>query len=299
VGAAVILAGCGLGAGATPGAVTLTVTREFGAAPVPATGLLQVHGQETAMSLLTRNYTVATAYSGGFVESIDGHGGGQVDGEPTDWFYYVNGSEAPKGAAETKVQSGDAVWWDLHDWSQAEHTPAVVGSFPEPFLAGVEGKRLPVRVECAEPQGQACHTVTARLDAMGIPVGFAGLGPGGEDLDTLRVAVGPWSAVKVIPAADVLQQGPGASGVYARMAADGSSLEMLNARGAVTHTLTAGAGLVAAVRYSGQVPLWLITGTDPAGVKLAADDLDEATLHDHFAVAAEPTGTTVALPQAG
>jgi hypothetical protein len=296
---AALLAGCGLGAGTTPQAVTLTVTREFGAAPVPAAGPLQAHGQETAMSLLMRNYSVATAYSGGFVESIDGHSGGQVDGAPTAWFYYVNGSEAPKGAAETKVHAGDAIWWDLHDWSQAEHTPAVVGSYPEPFLEGVAGKRLPVRVECAEPQGKACRTVGARLSALGVPFGFAGLGPGGEDQDTLRVAVGPWSAIKVIPAADVLAQGPGASGVYARMSANGQSLQLLDASGKVTQTLDAGAGLVAAVRYSGQVPLWLITGTDAAGTDRAAEDLDEAVLHDHFAVAAQPNGAAVPLPQAG
>jgi hypothetical protein len=53
------------------------------------------------------------------------------------------------------------------------------------------------------------------------------------------------------------------------------------------------------VRYSGQVPLWLITGTDAAGVDRAAEDLNEAVLHDHFAVAAQPSGAAVALPQAG
>lgn len=299
VAAGALLAGCGLGAGAAPRAVSLVVTREFGAAPVPAAGPLRVHGQETAMSLLERNYPVSTRYGGGYAESVGGHAGGQVSGEPVDWFYYVNGSEAPRGAAETKVQSGDAIWWDLHDWSQAEHIPAVVGSFPQPFISGVGGKRLPVRVECAEPQGQACRAVTARLDALGIAVGFTALGPGGEDEGTLRVAVGPWSAVKVIPAANVLAQAPSASGVYARISAGGAAMQLLDARGKVTQTLGAGAGLVAAVRYSGQVPLWLITGTDAAGVNRAAGDFNETSLDDHFAVAVQPSGATVSLPQEG
>ena len=38
--------------------------------------------------------------------------------------------------------------------------PAVVGSFPEPFLNGIGGKRLPVRVECTDVAGSACRTVT-------------------------------------------------------------------------------------------------------------------------------------------
>ena len=43
-------------------------------------------------------------------------------------------------------------------------TPAVVGSFPEPFLHGIDGKRLPVRIECADARG-------ARLPAGRRPAG--------------------------------------------------------------------------------------------------------------------------------
>jgi hypothetical protein len=147
--AVVVLAGCGLGAGSTPSGVKLLVTSEFGARVLPASHPLEVKGQETAMSLLVRNYPVVTSDGGGFVQSVDKLSGGQVAGQPVAWFYYVNGVEATKGAAATNVHSGDRIWWDRHDWSQTEGVPAVVGSFPEPFLNGVEGKRLPVRVECA------------------------------------------------------------------------------------------------------------------------------------------------------
>ena len=147
---AATLAGCGLGAGKAPGGVQLTVTRDFGAHVLGRAGAPQVKGAETVMSLLVRNEKVTTKYGGGFVEDINGLSGGQeAGGDPLDWFYYVNGIEAPKGAAATNVHPGDHVWWDLHDWSQTDDVPAVVGSFPEPFLNGVEGKRLPVRVECA------------------------------------------------------------------------------------------------------------------------------------------------------
>jgi hypothetical protein len=54
-------------------------------------------------------------------------------------------------------------------------------------------------------------------------------------------------------------------------------------------TLTGSAGLIAATRYTEQEPEWLITGTDAAGVQLAASHLDEAALHDRFAVAITAT----------
>ena len=215
------------------------------------------------MSLLMRNYMVSTKYGGGFVQSVNGHSGGHVNGEPVDWFYYVNGVEAPEGAAETNVHRGDAVWWDLHDWSQTFYTPAVVGSFPEPFVHGVGGKRLPVRVECSEVESDACKTVDSRLRALGVPAGLAGLGPAGEIPDTLRVAVAPWSSLRALLAVEPLTRGPRTSGVYARISADGSSIALLNDRGQVSSTLGAGAGLVAALRPSGQEPLWVVTGTTP------------------------------------
>ena len=144
---AAALAGCGLGAGPAPGGVQLTVTRDFGSTVLGSWSAPRVVGQETVMSLLLRNAAVQTRYSGGFVQSIDGVAGGHERGRAVDWFYYVNGIEAPKGAASTNLHSGDHVWWDRHDWSQTEDVPAVVGSFPEPFLNGYEGKRYPVRVE--------------------------------------------------------------------------------------------------------------------------------------------------------
>ena len=111
------------------------------------------------MSLLMRNFSVSTRYGGGFVQSIDGLAGGQEDGQPVDWFYYVNGVEASDGAAARNVHPGDRIWWDRHDWSVTDSIPAVVGSFPEPFLNGIGGKRLPVRIECASVGSDPCRTV--------------------------------------------------------------------------------------------------------------------------------------------
>jgi hypothetical protein len=289
----VALAGCGLGAGPAPSAITLTVTRDFGARTVHSTSPAHVHGQETVMSLLMRNATVTTRYGGGFVQSIDGSSGGTTGGRPRDWFYYVNGVEAPQGASATNVHSGDHIWWDLRDWSETDSVPAVVGSYPEPFLNGIGGKRLPVRIECAAVSSAPCQTASARLRALGVPAALAAIGPGDEP-ETLRVLVGPWSALRGDPAVHQIELGPRSSGVYAHFAADGATLALLNEQGAVQRSLTAGAGLVAATRYAEEAPVWVITGTDSAGVELAAHALDAATLARRFAVVLAPGG--VALP---
>jgi hypothetical protein len=291
-----LLVGCGLGPGPAPTGVQLTVTREFGASVLHQSSAPHVSGSETVMSLLMRNNAVTTRYGGGFAESIDGHSGGQQAGQPIDWFYYVNGIQAPKGAAETMVYPGDHVWWDLHDWSQTEEVPAVVGSFPEPFLNGTGGQRLPVREECAEAESAPCRTVLARLRALGVPAALSTVVPG-EEPDTLRVLVGRWPALAVDPAAEGIERGPGSSGVYARMSTSGTTLTLLDAAGATTRTLTAGAGLIAATRYAESAPVWIVTGTDAAGVALAAQDFDQTTLHNRFAVALTGSGAALALPQ--
>jgi Domain of unknown function (DUF4430) len=286
---AIVLAGCGLGAGPAPSQVTLTVTRDFGAQAVHSWNAPQVRGQETVMSLLMRNATVATRYGGGFVQSVDGSSGGDTGGQPRDWFYYVNGVQAPQGAAVTNVHPGDHIWWDLHDWSQTDSVPAVVGSFPEPFLNGIDGKRLPVRVECAVLSSAPCQTVSSRLRALGVLAALAAISPGDEP-ETLRVLVGPWTSISGDPAARQIESGPGSSGVYARFFATGATLTLLNEGGAVARTFTAGAGLIAATRYAESAPVWVVTGTDAAGVEEAARAFDKAMLAHRFALALAPDG---------
>jgi Domain of unknown function (DUF4430) len=290
---AAALAGCGLGAGRAPGGVQLLVTRDFGARVLGSWSAPSLHGELTVMSLLERNAAVGTRYGGGFVQSVDGVSGGHERGASVDWFYYVNGVEAPAGAAATNVHAGDHVWWDRHDWSQTDHIPAVVGSFPEPFLHGIEGKRLPVRVQCASVRGGACQAVLSTLRAAGVPAAVAALGGGGPD--TLSVIVGPWSLIGRGEAARAISGGPAASGVYATFSADGRSLALLDEDGARRATLTGSAGLIAATRVGEEAPTWLVTGIDEAGLALASRAFDAQALDGRFAVAVTSAGTQ-ALP---
>jgi hypothetical protein len=287
------LAGCGLGPGQAPKGVSLTVTRDFGAKAVHASAHPKTAGAETVLSLLARNYPVGTRYGGGFVQSIDGLSGSQS----LDWFYYVNGVEADKGAAATNVQPGERIWWDLHDWSETDSVPAVVGSFPEPFLDGYEGKRLPVRVECSRAQGRACRTVAGRLQAAGVPAAISAIGAGASS-ETLRILVGPWHAVSIETVAEQLRKGPRTSGVYAIPAAGGESIALLDEDGRAVKRLSGDAGLIAAVRQGQTAPVWLVTGTDETGAEMAAQDFDEAALRDRFALAVTHAGA-LALPREG
>jgi hypothetical protein len=236
------------------------------------------------MRMLERSFNVQTRYGGGFVESIDGL---QGSGSRQDWFYYVNGVQAPQGAARTAIHRGDRIWWDLHDWSATDSIPAVVGSFPEPFIDGVDGRRLPTTLECATDVQTACQRVTSELTADHVPVASQLIGTGSGP-DTLGVVVGTWDEVKPEVAAELIAHGPSASGVYARFAgSDGNALQLLNADGHVARTLGAGSGLIAATADSSSEPTWLITGTDPAGVAGAAAALTPSALSDHFALAVQ------------
>jgi Domain of unknown function (DUF4430) len=294
--AAVALAGCGLGSGEEqPAGVSLTVSRNFGAEGLGRAKEGKVKGGETVMRLLQRRFDVQTRYGGGFVQEIEGVSGGRRSGRPVDWFYYVNGIEAEQGAAGRRLSAGDRVWWDHHDWGAAMRVPAVVGSFPEPFKSGSDGKRLPVRVDCAADSRRACEEVRTRLELAGVKGGGTATigqqaGPG-----VVRIVVGRWADVRRDPTAQRIERGPAVSGVFARFDPAGRRLALLEPRGNVVSTLGAGAGLVAATRFGDQQPTWVVTGTDDVGVAAAAAAVDEDRLRDHFTLAVE-NGRGVPLP---
>jgi Domain of unknown function (DUF4430) len=292
---AAVAGGCGLGAGdSKEGGATLLVTRDFGSRQLGSGDVDPIPGGETAMRMLQRDFDVETRYGGGFVQSINGVAGGREDGRPVDWFYYVNGVLADRGAAAHELAPGDRIWWDHHDWGATQDIRAVVGAFPEPFVSGTDGKRLPVRLDCADDAQEVCDEVGERLSEVGVKSGRSGAGGfGGEGV--LRVKVGRWAEVRKDSAVRRLEEGPRASGVFARPSAAGDEIALLDARGEAERTLRAGAGLVAATRMGGEAPTWIVTGTDSVGVAAAAAQLQESALKNHFAIAVEE-GRPISLP---
>jgi Domain of unknown function (DUF4430) len=297
IGAAAAAIGLRTGSGEVSGTVSLTVTHEFGAEPVADQTNAHAKSGDTVMRLLERDFDVHTRYGGGFVQEIDGIAGGREDGRPVDWFYYVNGIESPIGAAQRHVSPGDHIWWDRHIWQAAQRVPAVVGSFPEPFLAGENGQRIPVKVVCLAGVARSCDEVEQRLTqagATGVARSTIEQGPGEG---VLRVIVGRWADVRRDPVARTLERGPGASGVYVRIDPSGQHMQLLDELGQTVRTLGGGAGLVAATSQEGQQPTWVVTGSDDVGVDAAAAALQENRLQDHFAVAIS-AGHDIPLPTA-
>jgi len=295
--AALASGGCGLGPGEERrGHVELRVTREFGHRLLHATTRDRVRPGDTVMRLVQSGARVETAYGGGFVQSIDGLEG-RGGGGRHDWFYFVNGLEGDVGAADRRVRPGDVVQWDYRRWSGAMSVPAIVGAFPEPLVSGTGGRRLPVRLECADDRSRACGEASRRLTAAGVTPARAPLGdPAGGSV--VRVVVAPWALARRGSAGAKLEQGPQASGVFARFGRDGRRLELLGPEGRPARTAPAGTGLVAATVVEGGQRVWLVTGGDEAGVERAATALDRAKLRDRYAVAALPEGVA-ALPIVG
>src|SRR6185503_8273677 len=127
---------------------------------------------------------------------------------------------ADKGAADREVEVGDVIQWDNRDWTATQRIPAIVGAYPEPFRSGSEGERLPVRLECADSEGQSRQDVKDELTSVGARVSSSNLAPtGGREL--IRVLVGTWDELREVRTPATLEEGPEASGVFARFADDG------------------------------------------------------------------------------
>ncbi len=296
-------AGCGFGpGGSSEGTATLTVTRDYGSKTLVEAADTDPAESETVIRMLDREAEISTRYGGGFVQSIDGLAGDQAGGRRSDWFFYVNGIESDRGAAEIGVRGGDRIWWDYRDWSDAMRVPAVVGSWPEPFAqaSSEPGRRLPVRIECATAES-VCVTVADRLRGVGPRVRIEALDVdgGSPGAGSLRVLVGPWRAIRGNPAASL--RGPVASGVFATFKSGRRGrfeLVLADPRAEPRCGYRSRAGLVAAVEAPGGHSTWLVTGTDRSGVKRAAKVLDARDLRDRYAVAAPPRGPSFGVPVA-
>jgi hypothetical protein len=290
--AAALLAGCGLGAGdEREGGAELRVTRDFGREELGSIRLDTLREDQTVMRFLRSEFDVETSFGGRFVQAIDGLEGAGAAGA-SDWFFFVNGIESDTGAAEYELSPGDRVQWDHRSWGAAMRVPAIVGAFPEPFLHGVEGERRPVRVECDEVESDPCRDAKRALDEAGVPTSSSSLGAPGTEAVT-RLVVAGWPRARIVRGGPTLEQGPEASGVFARFAEDGRSLELLDEEGEVARTVRPGEGtaLVAALRPRAEELLWLVTALDREGLAAGVAALEEDVLRDAFAVAA--TGQTV------
>jgi Domain of unknown function (DUF4430) len=298
--AALATAGCGLGPGADVGSVELSVTREFGTVS-DLRRAVEAKESDTVMRLLEANAEIETRFGAGFVHSIDGVAEEERDGDPHDWFFFVDGVESPVGATAVDARGGRRIWWDYRNWSAVNHVPAVVGSWPAPFAEGVAGKRYPVVVECAsrgsfrthavQKEPRACALTREALEREGVELAEE------RPEKAIRVLIGTWDDLRDDAAAELMEGGPAESGVYADFETTGDGYEVvaLDERGARARRLGTDTGLVAATSRYGGAPVWVVTGGTADAVRAAAEALDAEHLRDHYAVAIEH-GKVTPLP---
>ena len=183
--AAVLSAGCGAGSGG--GTAQVWITRDRGKHVV---SMDTVPAGLTAMQALDRVADVETRYGGRFVQAIGGAQGNLS--ARRDWFYFVNGIEADRSAAEVRLRAGDVEWWDLRSWANGRMSqPVVVGSWPKP----VDGDVLVVSDRGAHAAGAAlARSVHAnggrhRILVVSTPVVFHGVrSPSGKVTFTISAA---------------------------------------------------------------------------------------------------------------
>lgn len=276
-------AGCGLGPGDDAGEAELTITRGYGAEQLRQEQV-ELSESDSVMRVLDRSAEIETRYGGGFVQSIDGTSGTRGD-RRSDWFFYVNGIEASEGASSYLPGDGDRIWWDYRDWTSALRTPALVGSWPEPFIHGFDGERWRAVLVCSTPVVSLCDAADRQSDASGVEAERAD-DDSQTASDAARILVGTWVELKDDQVAGLLDSPPARSGVFARFSEgdSGTRLALLDARSEIAQTLGPGGGLVAALRPEDGPPTWVVTGTDAAGVSAATELLGEP-LRNRYAVA--------------
>ena len=120
----------------------------------------------TAMQALDREADVEKRYGGRYVQSIDGLEG-NVGGR-RDWFYFVNGIEGDRSAAEYRLRDGEILWWDYRSWRGRMREPVVVGAFPEPFRHGYDGRTRPVAVRYAAGLQRGARAIGRLLHASSV-----------------------------------------------------------------------------------------------------------------------------------
>jgi hypothetical protein len=178
-----LLAGCGGAGEEQQGTARLWVTRDRGAKVLLD---VKVSAGQTLMRALASQADVKTRYGGRYLQAVNGIEG-SLD-RRRDWFWFVNGYEGDRSAAEYRLRDGDVGWWDYREWQREGEARVVVGAFPEPFVHGYAGKTRPAVVRYDTRSAQRARRLATRIGAgsvepLGTPV------PAGANV--LEVRTGP------------------------------------------------------------------------------------------------------------
>jgi uncharacterized protein DUF4430 len=157
-----VVSGCHSKAKPAPSAgkpsASLVVTRDLGSERLLHAA---VAPGQTVMAALGGVAKVSTRYGGRYVQSLNGLSGSLRKAD--DWTFFVNGLEARVGATGVTLHAGDRVWWDFRPWADLPTVPAVVGSFPEPFVHGTGRPQAAVEVRGSDALARALRRDGAKV----------------------------------------------------------------------------------------------------------------------------------------
>lgn len=259
------------------GTVRLTLSKNYGRETLAAKQAA-IQADWTVLDLLNANTSVTTKWDGSFVNSLAGiesDNGGWM-GVKRDWFFFVNGVCADVGATGYTLRIGETVWWDYHPWTGVGFAnSAVIGCYPEPFLHGYRGQAGPTLImTAADSQDLGTRLQTALKKQGAAAVTITELNNNQlENRNGPVVVVGAWSQVKQMAWLAGLNEAYRKTGISVHFKDE--SLELLDYKGGAARTVTGSAGVIAAggSGLGDPSPVWLVVGTDLAGVQQAVDVL--------------------------
>ena len=232
-----------------------------------------------AMDALKQVAEIETAYGGGFVNAINGvrsqYTGSGADRK--DWFIYANGILTNVGALDYTLYPGDVEHWDFRDWSFRHFIPAIIGDFPEPFVHGYEGEVRSTIVAYQDMRKEA-EDVASRLSQLGVESistkNISQLSEEEKEFYNL-ILLGDMDCELISELNQVWKR----LGFFAY--SETGNIVTLNAKGEVAAEYGAKSGLIQATQNLWNPKgigvcenvVWMVSGTDEAGVKSAIDVL--------------------------
>jgi hypothetical protein len=280
--------------------VRVVATEDFGARAL-LNEEIRVPSGTSAMEALLRIAEVETRYGGGFVNAING-----VRSQfPTkdDWFIYVNGISINKGAGEYTLRDGDVVQFDLHDWHFRMFIPAIIGGFPASLLRGYEGQVRPTVIVYGEGLRDSAERLRNGLGELGLTEVSI------QSVDNLSKSDKQRSNLAVIATEECslvseLNRAWDRLGFFVHI--EDGIMAVYDSTGESITEYEAGSGVI----QSTQSPwnpkgigvcenvVWMISGTDEAGVRSAVDALIDQHESFQFAFAAViAEGQAIRVPQ--
>jgi len=276
---ATALSSCGPQPAGTEITIRVVATKNFGQELMFDETLRLLPGT-SAMEALKQVAEVEAAYGGGFVNAINGvrsqyTGSGSAK---EDWFFCVNGISANVGALDYTLYNGDVEHWDYHRWSFRMFTPAVIGQFPEPFLHGYGGQVRPTVVVYEDRLRTEAQALAEKLTQLGVESvsvqNISGLTEGDKQHSNL-ILLGTMDSDLVAELNRVWDR----LGFFVRFEDD--TMIVYDSRGEVEAEYGVGCGLIQATQSpwnpkgigACENVVWVVSGTDEAGVKSAVNAL--------------------------